>query len=340
MGVTYLLSELQDAGKQMTLNVHILDSDADELVGLMKPLLSGETAVTHGPIDGGTPSFDILISGVPSATDITHSDRLHTLIIPWSGLPTSTRKLMLQYPNIAVHNIHHNAPVVAEMAFTLMLTAMKKIVPLDRDLRANDWRPRYAPPQSGLLSGKRVLILGYGAIGRLIARHCAGFDVRIIGVRSSGKHRTEDNVEIYGRADLAELLPRADVLFVTLPHTEDSRGLIGTHELAMLPDGAVVVNVARGPVIDQRALYEELRSGRISAGLDVWYDYPDTVESRENTAPSEFPFGELDNVVMTPHLAGHAHETERLRAKALAKLLNAAACGEALSNRVDLERGY
>lgn len=324
----------------MSLDVHILDPDADELVGLMEPLLTEDIAVTSGAIADNSSGYDILISGVPAEADISHSDRLHTLIIPWSGLPTSTRKLILQYPHIAVHNIHHNAPVVAEMAFALMLAAMKKIVPLDRDLRKDNWSGRYAPPQSRLLAGKTVLILGYGAIGRLIAKQIAGFDARIMGIRRTKGHSVDEDVEVHGPDDLRQLLPQADVLFVTLPHTEDSRGLIGAGELALLPDAAVIVNVARGPVIDEEALYEALRTGRISAGLDVWYCYPDSDESRANTAPSEFPFGRLDNVVMTPHLAGHALETERLRAEALAMLLNAAARGETLPNRVDLERGY
>ena len=324
----------------MSLDVHILDSDADELVGLMKPLLAEDIALSYGPTESSPRLFEILISGVPAEPDIKRSEKLRTLIIPWSGLPTSTRKLMLQYPNIAVHNIHHNAPVVAEMAFALMLTAMKKVVPLDRDLRKDDWSGRYAEPKSRLLAGKSVLILGYGAIGKLIARHCRGFDARISAIRKTEGHTTDNGVEIHTPGELTQLLPRADVLFVTLPHTDDSRGLIGTKELAMLPDGAVIVNVARGPVIDEQALYEALATGRISAGLDVWYNYPDSDESRTHTPPSDFPFGELDNVVMTPHLAGHAVETERLRAEALAKLLNAASRGESLPNRVDLEQGY
>jgi phosphoglycerate dehydrogenase-like enzyme len=110
--------------------------------------------------------------------------------------------------------------------------------------------------------------------------------------------------------------------------------------LARLPNGAIVVNVARGPIVDEAALFEDLRSGRLRAGLDVWYKYPKKEKDRTNTPPSAHPFHELDNVVMTPHMAEESDDTELLRVTDLAKMLNAAAGGEALPNRIDPDRGY
>ena len=116
--------------------------------------------------------------------------------------------------------------------------------------------------------------------------------------------------------------------------------MIGAEQLSLLPRGATLVNVSRGKIVAEEALYKELKSGRIRAGLDVWYNYPDTVESRTNTPPSRFPFHELPNVIMTAHLAGHSDRTELLRARELAELLNLASRGAPLPNRVDLEKGY
>ena len=101
-----------------------------------------------------------------------------------------------------------------------------------------------------------------------------------------------------------------------------------------------LVNIARGKVVDESALYNELKSGRLRAGIDVWYKYPMTEEKRTDTPVSDFPFHELDNVVMTPHLAGHSDKIEDLRIDALAKLINQAVNGEDIDNRVDLELGY
>jgi phosphoglycerate dehydrogenase-like enzyme len=143
--------------------------------------------------------------------------------------------------------------------------------------------------------------------------------------------------------ELPELLPAADVLFVTLPLTDETRGIIGATELSLTPDQCILVNVGRGPVVEETALYEALRDGTLhAAGLDVWYTYPTDEPSRSATSPSEHPFRELANVVMSPHRAGapNTPETEQRRMRALAELLNAAARGEEMPNRVDLELGY
>jgi phosphoglycerate dehydrogenase-like enzyme len=140
---------------------------------------------------------------------------------------------------------------------------------------------------------------------------------------------------------LSDLLPETQALLICLPHTPQTAGLIGARELSLLPPSAIVVNVGRGAVVDEAALYSALSTSNLfAAGLDVWYTYPETEDSRTRTAPSSLPFHELDNVVMSPHRAGATDETDRLRAQHLAKLLNAAAGGGPMPNRVDLELGY
>ena len=116
---------------------------------------------------------------------------------------------------------------------------------------------------------------------------------------------------------------------------------LGEPELRLLPPGSLLVNVARGPVVDQAALYRALLDGHLhAAGLDVWYRYPASPAERSHTPPADFPFHELDNVVMSPHRAGLAVETEALRMQALAELLNAACRGDSVPNRVDVQAGY
>ena len=109
----------------------------------------------------------------------------------------------------------------------------------------------------------------------------------------------------------------------------------------MLPPGAELVNVGRGPIVDEAALYNALRNGTLhAAGLDVWYNYPADEAGRSHTLPSAYPFHELENVVMSPHRAGHSSETETLRMGHLMVLLNAAARGEPMPNRLDVRVGY
>jgi phosphoglycerate dehydrogenase-like enzyme len=159
--------------------------------------------------------------------------------------------------------------------------------------------------------------------------------------RHVGDALTGDDDPTASVAELANLLPRAGALFVCLPHTPDTDGLIGAAELALLPPGAILVNIARGPIVDEAALYRALRDGPLhAAGLDVWYQYPENESARSRTQPSALPFHELDNVILSPHRAGHTAGAELLRIEHLTQLLNAAARGEPLPNPVDLEAGY
>ena len=140
---------------------------------------------------------------------------------------------------------------------------------------------------------------------------------------------------------LPQLLPRSHALIITAPLTPDTKGLIGEKELALLPRGAVLVNVGRGAIVDEVALYQALKSGQLAAaGLDVWYNYPADEAAQTHTPPSQFAFHELDNVVMSPHRGGDEAGIDAARMQHLAQLLNAATRGDAVPNRVSLEAGY
>jgi phosphoglycerate dehydrogenase-like enzyme len=147
--------------------------------------------------------------------------------------------------------------------------------------------------------------------------------------------------EIHPGSALHDLLPRAHALIIGLPHTPETDGLIGARELGMLQRPSLLVNIGRGPIVQQQALYEALRDGTLhAAGLDVWYNYPTDKASRTNTPPADFPFHELDNIVISPHRGGMTSETEQLRMAHTAVLLNAAARSESMPNRVNLQLGY
>jgi phosphoglycerate dehydrogenase-like enzyme len=108
----------------------------------------------------------VLVSGNPSREIVEASPNLKILVIPWAGLPSPTRELMLEFPKISVHNLHHNAAPTAEVTLALLFAAAKFIIPFDKSLRTHDWKLRYESNPSMLLQGKTALILGYGAIGQ------------------------------------------------------------------------------------------------------------------------------------------------------------------------------
>jgi len=157
--------------------------------------------------------------------------------------------------------------------------------------RYDKWEPLLT------LDGAICAILGFGGIGTATARLMTAFGARIHAVNRTG--RTSEPAEFVGTlADLDRVLAVADVLVISLPLTLATRGLLGKHELALMKPTAILVNVARGPIIDQGALYEHLRTHpQAGAGIDTWWDEP------AGDAPfrTDYPFFELPNLIGSPH---------------------------------------
>lgn len=313
----------------------------DDVQALRERLCDRAKLILDRP-DAEQADYELLVDGLPTPDDLTRSPRLRAVIVPWAGVPIETLELLRDFPRIALHSLHYNPGPTAEMALALLLAAAKLVVPFDRRFRQHHWGPIYPGRHNGvLLDGKTALILGYGRVGQRIAAGCRGLGMRVIAIRRTA--RPDPEVEVHGIDALAQWLPRADVLMICLPHTRATTALIGERELGLLPADAILVNVARGPIVDEAALYQALNSQRLfGAGLDVWYQYPTQTERDTDApvAPSRFPFHSLDNVVMMPHRAGWSEETEGLRIRHLADLLNAAACDEPIPSRVDPALGY
>lgn len=328
----------------MALAVHFCHPPEPEHLALLGRLLDPGIAITTGAELPTESPVEILVCARPRREQLAACPALRALIVPFAGPPEETISLLADFPGVSVHNLHHNAAATAETALGLLLAAAKAILPVDRVFRRHDWTPRYEPPPLAILAGRTALILGYGAIGQRLARALRALDVRVLATRHSAETVSDDGVaEIHPPGRLHALLPLAGILAITLPQTAETTSLVGAAELALLPPGALFVNVGRGPVVDEAALYQALRSGRLlAAGIDVWWRYPDDRASRSHTPPSAFPFHELDNAVLSPHRGGMggAEEIETLRYTTLAELLNAAARGEAIPNHIHLSRGY
>lgn len=297
------------------------------------------------------------------AQDLAALPSLRALIMPYAGiLPEHLVQLRALLgderlgSSVMLHNLHHNAPMTAEMGVALLLAAAKRLVPADRRLRQGDWRPRGLPFAGAtdieppmpmlLLEGRTALVLGFGALGSRVARVLLALGMNVLATRRTaprGGARSAEGVVVHPADALPQLLPQADVLMVCVPSTAETRQLIGAAELALLPDRAVVVNVGRGEVLEERALYEALRSGRLhGAGIDVWYSYPRSYDETSRTPPSSMPFGELDSVVLSPHRGGGIGilDTELLRMRHLGEMLRVAALGKPMPNAWNFDKGY
>ncbi len=328
----------------MGLHVHYSYDGAVPYLPYIRSLLDPGIAITAGEDLVNGQDIDILVIAHPRREDLVACPHLQALILPMTGVAPDILALMADFPQVSLHNMHHNDVATTESALALLLSAAKWIVPVDRTFRRHDWTPRYQPPPITVLFGSTTLLLGYGAIGQRLARACQALGMTVLAIRRSAIAASYDGIaEVHPAAELHSLLPRAQVLLITLPLTPETKGLIGAEELALLPPGAVLVNVGRGPIVDEAALYQALRDSRLAgAGLDVWWRYPENKAERAHTPPSAYPFHELDNVVMSPHRAGMGvvDALERRRYATLAAALNQAARGHPLPNRIDPARGY
>jgi len=198
----------------------------------------------------------------------------------------------------------------ADLAFALMMAVARRVVEGDQFVRAGRWRTWTPKLMLGRdVWGATLGIIGWGAIGQAVARRAGGFGMRILYVTRKGPDPAATNPVGAECVDLARLLRESDFISIHVPLTESTRHLIGAHELAAMKSTAIIVNTARGPVIDQAALAAALQTGRIAgAALDV--------TETEPIDPGD-PLLKLSNVVITPHI-GSASFATRLRMADLA----------------------
>jgi D-3-phosphoglycerate dehydrogenase len=203
-----------------------------------------------------------------------------------------------------------NSTSVAEQAFHLMIALAKKNAAMDRLVKDNKWNDRHSHlPME--LSGKTVLIIGFGRIGTRSARRCAAFDMNVL---IFDPYIDQASIAAAGHeavADLDAALPRADFVSIHCPKSPPTIGLINAARLAQMKKGAFLVNTARGGIIDEPALYDALKSGHIGgAGLDVFDVEPTPVSNNLLT---------LDTVISSPHMAGVTVESIAAMAVATAR---------------------
>ncbi|WP_285028361.1 2-hydroxyacid dehydrogenase [Plantibacter sp. ME-Dv--P-122b] len=177
----------------------------------------------------------------------------------------------------------------AELTVGLILASQRGIPDFVRAERTGEWLQSQRPS----LADRRVLLIGYGGVGAAIEERLLPFEVEVTRVASSA--REDERGPIHGIDELPGLLPHAEIVIVVVPLTDGTRGLIGDAFLAALPDDALVVNVARGPVADTDALVEHATSGRIRLALDVTDPEP---------LPADHPLWSLPNVLVSPHIGG------------------------------------
>jgi phosphoglycerate dehydrogenase-like enzyme len=259
--------------------------------------------------------------------------KLELFQIPFAGYDWITPDEIPE--NSVFCNAYEHEPAIAEYLLLGMLEWEIGLFKTSCDFRDKSWNGKSAGagPTHGELKGKTVGILGYGHIGREVARRAKAFGMRIVAIANSPKS-DQGPLDWLGRQDdLKRLLNESDYLAVCCPLNEKTRNIIDDKALEAMKPGAVILNIARGPVVNEEALFKALQSKSIrGAVIDVWYQYPD--KESPSIRPSKFPFHELDNIIMTPHNSGWTEETIDRRWKLVAANLDRLQRGEALQNVV------
>lgn len=253
------------------------------------------------------PGADALISARFSPALTEAADALRLILTPGAG--TNGIDFSAVPDRTTVCNVYGHERGIAEYVFTTMGMLNRDYPGMDRRLRQGDWRDHLGMPLPEL-QGKTVAIVGLGRIGSEVARWARFMRMNVIGVArnpSSASASASGIERIVSFGDLRSILPEADFLVLALPLTAETRGLIGERELAAMKPTAFLINVARGEVVDETALYAALKDRSIAgAAIDTWYRYP---EGDQPTLPANLPFHELPNIVMTPHIAGATEDT-------------------------------
>jgi phosphoglycerate dehydrogenase-like enzyme len=228
-------------------------------------------------------------------------------------------------------NVYGHERGVAERAFMHILALNQGLFNLDQSLRKGDWRhDRLYLPE---LRNKNLLILGLGHIGEELVRWGKFMEMNITVLTRNASAARAQRVGITSFGTLRDLrahLPNADFVIVAIPSAEGTTDLFNTGEFSLMKSTAFIINVGRGPVLNEIALYHALKSRVIAgAGLDVWYQYPALGQKK---LPATQPFQDLDNVIMTPHKA--TIETMEYRWKEIAANIANHMSGAPLKNVV------
>jgi len=235
----------------------------------------------------------------------------------------------------AVCNVFEHETPIAEYVCAALLEWETGLGAMRRGFSAAGWSDSYrARVPHGEIAGKKLLLVGYGRIGRAIARRASAFDMVVEAIDPFAAPDAHAS-RVHRPGALHEALADADYVALVCPLTDDTRGMINARSIAHMLPSAVLVNVSRAEIADERDLYEALRAGRIAgAVLDVWYQYPkgqaDAVE------PSRFPFADLHQVICTPHSAAWTRNLPRRRYRFIGANINRLVAGDKLLNTVPI----
>lgn len=273
------------------------------------------------------------IIGVKFDASLPVPSELKLFHVPGAGYDAVNLDLLPA--SAAVCNCFGHEQAIAEYVMAALLTRAIPLADADRRLRQGDWAYWAGAPERvhDEIAGRTIGLLGFGHIGKAIAARAKAFEMQVHVANRSPVASSPLVDRAFTLDQLTEFLGSVDVVVVSVPLTDDTKGIVGEAAFAAMRPDAVLVNVGRGPTVDEEALYDALKNQRIGGAIiDTWYRYPQGDDG--SPLPSKLPFQDLSNVLMTPHMSGWTNGTIRRRQAVIAANIRRRFSGEPLENVV------
>ncbi|GEP28638.1 hydroxyacid dehydrogenase [Cryobacterium levicorallinum] len=271
-----------------TLRVSLPDPDLRAALGELPDGVEVIEWAMEGPAP--IPKIDLVVTPYMGAANrVAHLAGVRTRLVQSQSIGYDGIDTLLPAGHVFANAASVHETSTAELTLALILASQRGIDDFVRAAERGEW----APAQHASLADRTVLLLGYGGVGHAIETRLLAFETTVIRVARTA--RTDERGTIYGFESLPELLSRADIVVVGVPLTPETTGMVDDAFLSLMPGGALLVNIARGPVADTEALLAHATSGRIRLALDVTDPEP---------LPAGHPLFALPNVIISPHVGG------------------------------------
>lgn len=293
---------------------------------------------------------DIIIGWRLSIDLLRKLHNLKVFINPGTGIKHHIEnfKKINKTKKVILVNGHGHAYSTAQHTIAMLLALMNRIIPHHNRMKEGIWRTSDDKDFSNAsvqLKNRNIGLLGYGAINKYVHKFLSGFEKNNFHVlRHEWKNKNEKYptfIKKYEGPELHKFLECIDLLIIAIPHTSKTDKMIGEKELALLEKNTIIVNVARGSIIDEKSLYELLKKNKIAgAAIDVWYNYNPVKDKNGKEYPYKSPFYKLENVVMSPHRAASPFDDLGRWDEVIENITRVANGRKDLMNIVNLKKEY
>jgi len=316
----------EDLNKKEKINLEIRHFEKNDSMQMQKYLSEAE----------------VIIGNLKNRKDYQIAKSLKLIQIPYAGVDKIDFSFLKEHKDVFACNIHANKQAVAEHAISLMFALAKNTIRNDNDLRKGIWHGFASKESTIQLKGKKLGIIGLGAIGWQIAKFADCLGMKIVAIKREIAENDKEKKKLLKflgeKNDLTKIIKESDFIILSVPLTKETNGLISKNEIELMK-GKYLINISRGIIIDEKALYCALKDNLLAgAAIDTWYQYPN--REKRQILPSQFNFHQLNNVILSPHTAGYTEEAVIENIRGIFKNIVRLYHGEKPENQINPDLGY